>query len=246
MHTAFGCLVAALLLTASALGPAAAHDPVSGHGPETLLGQARAHAARAGDTNASNKSRAAASCALGDTLGRLVALLNRDLAAHGGRPSLSAAVLVGKLKKSGLHLVLWPRAARYRRALKPYKACLDRAPDGPHATDARAALLLGRFADSFITDPLKLEGLDWPALAAEIAGAERFLAAHPGHGKSPDIAFILAANYARAARLAPRSQSAAYAKKARAALDAYHRRHKGSMKGRAARVLLERLPPARR
>ena len=182
---------------------------------------------------------------LGETLSQVTQLLNRDLASQGGKPSTYSRELVAALKARGVELSFSQSAKRYESYLGPFEEYLALAPEGSRRSDAMFRLLYGRFYDSFVSDPLELLNLNWADLVDQIEAAETFLSLHSDHPDREEVQFILAIDYARAAREARDKEAArSYRERARAALTEFQDTFPDSLRAIAAQVLIKRLPPA--
>ncbi len=145
--------VFAVALVAAFLGstPAAPHQALDGAAMDAFL--ARVTALNAAVT--AGKTRAETTYQLGETVARIIDLLNRDRAMHGGESGLVSTVLVNELKGRGIDLSFSPAATRYRSYLQPFERYLALAPTGDRRADAWFRLLRGRFYDSFVSDPFR-------------------------------------------------------------------------------------------
>ncbi|MFQ5551482.1 MAG: tol-pal system YbgF family protein [Gemmatimonadales bacterium] len=190
------------------------------------------------------EERTAALYDLGETLFRVTELLNRDLAFHGGQFGLISQVLFAELERRGIAFAFCDAAKRYRSYLAPFKEYLATAPEGPRASDAMFRVLYGRFYDSFIYDPMQPLQLDWGGLLNQIEMAESLISRYPDHGDSEEARFILAVEYARAARTAPDADGKkVFFERAQTALRTFVDAYPESLRAAAARVLLESLSP---
>lgn len=231
----------AVALAAAILGatPASAHRLLDAAATDRFLERIGALDADVG------RGEAEATFQLGETVARIVDLLNRDLAVHGGESGLASTVLVNELQRRGIGLSFSPAATRYRSYLRPFERYLALAPTGERRADALFRLLQGRFYDSFVSDPFRWLDLDWPGLISQIEAAQAFVADYPDHGHSEEALFILAVNLVRAVRAAPDAETARpYRQRARAALTAYRDGYPDSLRAVAVRELLRNLPPA--
>jgi len=164
LRTLVACLVASLPLEATA------HDLITAESAQTYLAAVAASQKTIASKEPAAK-RALAHFELGKTLEEIRELLNRDLAAHGVVRGLPSTVLVAELQRQGVPLAWSEKHRRYRLNAQYFERSLALAPRGPHATDAGLRLLLGRFYDSFESDPLAADE-SWPQLAAQIALAQ--------------------------------------------------------------------------
>lgn len=234
--------VFAVALVAAFLGatPAAPHQALDGEAVEAFLARVTALNAAV----AAGETRAETTYQLGETVARIIDLLNRDRAMHGGESGLISTLLVNELKARGIDLSFSPAATRYRSYLAPFESYLALAPTGERRADALFWVLQGRFYDSFVSDPFRWLDLDWPGLVAQIEAARAFVAGYPDHADKEEALFILAVNLVRAVRAAPDADAARrYREPARAALTAYRDGHPDSLRAVAVRALLQSLPP---
>ncbi len=235
--------VFAVALVAAFLGatPASSHQALDSAAMDAFLARVTAlnAAVAAGETGAESTYQ------LGETVARIIELLNRDFAMHGGESGLVSTVLVNELKSRGIDLSFSPAATRYRSYLAPFERYLALAPAGARRADAWFRLLQGRFYDSFVSDPFRWLDLDWPGLVSQIEAARAFVAGYPEHGHNEEALFILAVDLVRAVRAAPDADTARrYRKRARAALTAYRDGYPDSLRAVAVRELLRSLPAA--
>jgi hypothetical protein len=233
----------AVALAVAILGstPAVPHQALDGEAVDAFLARVTALNAAV----AAGETRAETTYQLGETVARIIDLLNRDRAMHGGESGLISTVLVNELKGRGIDLSFSPAAARYRSYLAPFESYLALAPTGERRADASFRLLQGRFYDSFVSDPFRWLDLDWPGLVAQIEAARAFVAAYPDHADKEEALFILAVDLVRAVRAAPDADAARrYREPARAALTAYRDGHPDSLRAVAVRELLRSLPAA--
>jgi hypothetical protein len=234
-------VLAALLL---GVGPAAAHQLIDQTTAEAFL--ARLDAARAAlEAAETDGARAEAHFEIGEARATIIEALNGDLAAHGGDLGLAPQALVVELKRRRVEPGFFEAAGRYRAPIEAFERALALAPDGPRAADAAFRILAGRFYDSFVYDPFQPIGLDWPDLESEIALAEEFLAHHVAHPGREEVEFILAVDYARAARTShDKALAQRYAEQARVALAAFSESYPDSLRAAAARAMLDALDTA--
>ena len=182
---------------------------------------------------------------LGKTLTQVTELLNRDLASQGGNPSDQSSVLIEDLKTRGIELQFSEAAKRYESYLRPFKEYLALSPDGSRRADAMFRVLYGGFYDSFGNDPMELLDMDWTGLMDQIEMAESFLSLYPDHGDREEAQFILAVDYARAAREASGEETTqSFRERAHAALTAFRETYPDSLRALAAQVLINRLAQA--
>ena len=195
MRTLVACLVASLPLDATA------HDLITAESAQSYL----AAVAESQETIASKEpaaKRALAHLELGKTLEEIRELLNRDLAAHGKVQGLPSNYLLAELQRQGAPLAWSEKRRRFGANTQYFERSLALAPGGPHATDARLRLLLGRFYDSFESDPLAADE-SWPQLAGQIALAEGLAERDLPSDAREEAEFIGAILHARATLLAP-------------------------------------------
>ncbi len=235
--------VATIFAVACCLSPASAHELIDAEGAE-------GYSNRAGNLSAviataeSAENKAQSLYALGEMIDRITDLLNRDLGSH-GELGLATTVLVNELKGHGIALSFWPEANRYKSYLAPFERYVALHPEGPRGADALFRVLQGRFYDSFVYDPFQPVGLDWRGIVAQTEDAQDFLALYPDYPNKEEAFFILAVDYARAAREAPDGELArAYRGRARAMLKEFHETYPDSLRAAAARALLQSLPAA--
>ena len=82
----------------------------------------------------------------------------------------------------------------------------------------------------------------WPGLLAQIELAEAILSACEACPERTEVAFIRAVEYARAARMAPRTTLGRYYReRALAALAAYRKSYPGDLRAAAAAALRDRV-----
>lgn len=238
---ALGAGLAGVMLLLGATS-ARGHEPISADAATGLIEEVT----RLRDRLADEKSpgRAEAACALGARMTFVVQELNRDLAVHGDQ-GMSAEVLARQLSARGMALELWPEARRYRAYLAPLETCVALAQAGPARTEALYELVRGRFYDSFLHNPLEPVGLDWPRLKSGIADAEQLNRLGLVPERREEIAFILAIDYLRAARMAPKpAEARGFAGRARKALAEFPRAFPDSMRAAATEMLLGTVPAA--
>lgn len=233
----------AVIAVSIGVPPASAHEVLdaesAGRFPEKIE---RLNAVVAKGESA--EERAEALYTLGQTVDRITDLLNRDLGSH-GELGLATTVLVNELKGHGIALSFWPEANRYKSYLAPFERYVALHLEGPRGADALFRVLQGRFYDSFVYDPFQLVGLDWRGIVAQTEDAQDFLALYPDYLNKEEAFFILAVDYARAAREAPDGELArAYRGRARATLKEFHETYPDSLRAAAARALLQSLPAA--
>lgn len=234
LRTLVACLVASLPLDATA------HDLITAESAQTYL----AAVAASQETIASKApaaKRALAHLDLGKTLDEIRELLNRDLAAHGKVQGLPSHYLVAELQRLGVPLAWSEKRRRFGSNTNYFEQALGLAPRGPHATDAGLRLLLGRFYDSFESDPLAADE-SWPRLAEQIALAEGLAARELQREAREEVEFIGAILHARASLRAPDAGSRrSHATKARQAAAAFEARYPDSLRSALMPILREAL-----
>lgn len=232
-----GVAVAAMLLTAVA---ANAHDLITAESAERYLQQARKWQALAA-SSAPAPERAEAQYQIGAMLDEVRGLLNRDLAAHGTVQGLPASFLVAELQRQGAPLAWSQKRRRFGANTQYFEQALALAPRGPHATDAGLRLLLGRFYDSFESDPLAADE-SWPRLAEQIALAEGLAARELQSDAREEVEFIGALLHVRANLRAPDAASRrSHGRRAREAIAAFEARHPDSLRSALMPILREAL-----
>ena len=219
-----GAAVAAMLLTAVA---ANAHDLITAESAERYVQQAGKWQALAASTVPEG---AEAQYRIGAMLDEIRELLNRDLAAHGVVQGLPSNFLVAELQRQGAPLAWSEKRRRYGANTQYFERSLALASRGPHATDAGLRLLLGRFYDSFESDPLAADE-SWSQLAGQIALAEGLAARElPGDARE-EAEFIGAILHARATLRAPDAGARrSRGTRARQAIAAFEARYPDSLR----------------
>jgi hypothetical protein len=232
-----GAVIAAALLAAAA---ASAHDLITAESAERHLRQLGKWQALAA-TSAPATERAEAQYRIGAMLDEIRELLNRDLAAHGKVQGLPSHYLVAELQRLGAPLTWSEKRRRFGANTQYFEQALALAPRGPHATDAGLRLLLGRFYDSFESDPLAADE-PWPQLAGQIALAQDLMARDlPGDARE-ELEFIGAILQTRANLGAPDAASRlSHGRKARQAIAAFAARYPDSLRGAVMPILREAL-----
>jgi hypothetical protein len=232
-----GVAVAAMLLAAAA---ANAHDLITAESTERYLEQARKWQALAA-SSAPATERAEAQYRIGAMLDEIRELLNRDLAAHGTVQGLPSTYLVAELRRQGAPLAWSEKRRRFGANTQYFERSLGLAPLGPHATEAGLRLLLGRFYDSFESDPLAADE-SWPRLAEQIALAEGLAARELQREAREEAEFIGAILHARASLRAPDAGSRrSYAIRARQMAAAFEARYPDSLRSALMPILREAL-----
>ena len=233
-RTLVACLVASLPLDATA------HDLITAASAQTYL----AAVAEAQKTIASQEPaarRALAQLDLGKTLDEIRELLNRDLAAHGKVQGLPSNYLVAELRRQGVPLAWSEKRRRFGADTRHFEQALALAPRGPHANDAGLRLLLGRFYDSFESDPLAAEE-SWPRLAEQIALVQDLAARDLPSDAREEVEFIGAILHARASLRAPDAGARrSHGRRAREAIVAFEARYPDSLRNALMPILREAL-----
>lgn len=234
LRTLVACLVASLPLDATA------HDLITAESAQTYLA-AVAASQKTIASKAPAAKRALAHFELGKTLDEIRELLNRDLAAHGKVQGLPSHYLVAELQRLGAPLAWSEKRRRFGANTQYFEQALALAPRGPHATDAALRLLLGRFYDSFESDPLAVDE-SWPRLAEQIALAEGLAARELLSEAREEVEFIGAILHARASLRAPDAGSRrSHATRARQAAAAFEARYPHSLRSALMPMLREAL-----
>jgi hypothetical protein len=234
IRTLVACLVASLPLDATA------HDLITAESAQSYL----AAVAESQKTIASKEpaaKRALAHLELGKTLEEIRELLNRDLAAHGKVQGLPSNYLLAELQRQGAPLAWSEKRRRFGANTQYFERSLAFAPRGPHATDAGLRLLLGRFYDSFESDPLAADE-SWPQLAGQIALAEGLAERDLPSDAREEAEFIGAILHARASLRAPDAGARrSHATRARQAIAAFEARYPDSLRRALMPLLRETL-----
>ena len=230
LRTLVACLVASLPLEATA------HDLITAESAQTYLAAVAASQKTIASKEPAAK-RALAHFELGKTLEEIRELLNRDLAAHGVVRGLPSTVLVAELQRQGVPLAWSEKHRRFSPNTQYFERSLALAPRGPHATDAGLRLLLGRFYDSFESDPLAADE-SWPQLAAQIALAQDLATRDlPGDAREV-VEFIGAILNVRASLRAPDAGARrSHGTSARQATAAFEARYPDSLRAALMPVL---------
>jgi hypothetical protein len=156
--------------------------------------------------------------ALGMVLVEATNILNRDLAAHSGRLTVNAELLLKALVQRDLAPRLDDAIGRYRLPRTPLEEAIRLSPEAPYSLRARFELLKAGFYESFVLDPFQLVGIRLDDLDHQIAEAKALALAFASGDDAEEAAFIHAIDLARASQLAPPEERRAYAGKARTAL----------------------------
>lgn len=232
-----GLLVLAAMLLV--FDSAAAHEVLDTAAMEDYLGRLD-RAALAGEDRART---AEALFERGEVLSESVGLLNQDYMVHAGSHGTVAEIYLRELAARGLAPVLSPDLGRYPIPTRAYERYLAETDgQGEHAAEALHEIIAARFHDSFSIDPFAPLSDDWDSIRLSIADAEAFVSRFPDHPDLPEVRFILAVTYGRAASMAP---DAADRRRYRAAaadgLSDFAAAYPQSMRAAAAEALLARL-----
>ena len=221
--------------------PLRAHDIIDTDQANDLVAAAAAAAARV-KTAAGSGAEGEARFALGMALAEATAVLNRDLAAHNGRLTVNAELVLKSLAQRDMAPAFDEAIGRYRLPRAPLTDAVRLAPDAPYALQARFELVKAGFYESFVIDPFELMGIKFDDLEHQITEAAALASTLSSRDDAEEAAFIHAVDLARAARLAPEPAAArAYNDKARAALAAFARSYPESMRAAAADMILKGL-----
>jgi len=234
MRTLVACLAASLPLHATA------HDLITAESTQTYLAAVAASQKSIASKEPAAR-RALAHLDLGKILEEIRELMNRELAAHGKVQGLPSNYLVAELQRQGVPLAWSEKRRRFSADTRHFEQALALAPRGPLATDAGLRLLLGRFYDSFESDPLAAEE-SWPQLAAQIALAEGLAERDlPGDARE-EVEFIGAILHARASLRAPDAGARrSHGRRAREAIAAFEARYPDSLRRALMPLLRETL-----
>jgi len=221
--------------------PLRAHDIIDTDQANDLVAAADAAAARV-KTATGSTAEGEARFALGMALAQVTAVLNRDLAAHNGRLTVNAELVLKSLAQRDMAPAFDEAIGRYRLPRAPLTDAVRLAPDAPYALQARFELVKAGFYESFVIDPFELMGIKFDDLEHQITEAAALASTLSSRDDAEEAAFIHAVDLARAARLAPEPAAAqAYADKARAALGSFAKSYPESMRAAAARLILKGL-----
>ena len=102
-------------------------------------------------------------------------ILNRDLAAHSGRLTVNAELMLQALAQRGLAPRLDEAIGRYRLLTTPLEEAIRLSPEAPYAPRARFALLKAHFYESFVLDPLSSSVSGSTSLSAKSPSPRRWL-----------------------------------------------------------------------
>ncbi len=232
-----GAAVAAMLLTAVA---ASAHDLITAESAERYLQQAGKWQTLAA-SSAPAMERAEAQYRIGAMLDEIRELLNRDLATHGIVQGLPSGYLVAELQRQGVPLAWSEKRRRFSANTQYFEQALALASRGPHATDAGLRLLLGRFYDSFESDPLASDE-SWPQLDGQIALVQDLTARELPSDAREEIEFIGVILHARANLRAPDAGARrSHGRRAMEAIAAFETRYPDSLRSALMPILREAL-----
>jgi hypothetical protein len=221
--------------------PMRAHDIIDTDQANDLVAAADAAAARV-KTAAGSSAEGEARFALGMALAEATAVLNRDLAAHNGRLTVNAALVLKSLAQRDMAPAFDEAIGRYRMPRASLADAVRLAPGTPFALQARFELIKAGFYESFVIDPFDLVGITFDDLERQIAEAAALASTLPSRDDAEEAAFIHAVDLARAAHLAPEATAArAYADKARAALGDFAKSYPESMRAATAGLILKGL-----
>jgi hypothetical protein len=217
-----------------------AHDTIDIERANELVSAANEEVAAA-KTAAGPGPEGMARFALGMILVEATNILNRDLAAHSGRLTVNAELLLKALVERDLAPRLDETIGRYRLPRAPLEEAIQLSPEAPYALRARFELLKAGFYESFVLDPFQLVGIVLDDLNHQIAEAKALAFALTSGDDAEEAAFIHALDLARASQLAPPEERHAYAGKARMALGAFSEAYPHSIRAATAGVIIKRL-----
>jgi hypothetical protein len=236
-----GPILVVFLFSVLGAGALGAHETIDMESANALLAAASDTAARV-KTAAGPGPEGEAQFSLGMALVEATEVLNRDLAAHSGRLTVNAALVLQALAQRDLAPRLDEAIGRYRLQRTPLEEAVRLAPQAPYAPRARFVLLKAGFYESFTLDPFQLVGIGFNDLERQIAEADALIPALSSGDDAEEAAFIHAIDLARAARLAPHPEAVrAYTGKAQTALAAFVHAYPESMRAAAAGVILKGL-----
>jgi hypothetical protein len=239
-HTGWRVLLAVFFHAISTY-PLGAHDIIDTAHANDLVAAADAAAAQL-ETAAGSGAEGARRFALGMALAEATAVLNRDLAAHNGRLSVNAELLLKSLAQREMAPIFDEAIGRYRLPRASLADAVRLAPDAPYVLRARFELVKAGFYESFVIDPFTLVGITFADLENQIAEAAALASMLPNRDDAEEAAFIHAVDLARAAHLSTETTAAqTYADKARAALGAFAKSYPESMRAAAAGLILKGL-----
>ena len=179
--------------------------------------------------------------ALGMVLVEATDILNRDLAAHSGRLTINAELLLKSLVQRDLAPRLDDAIGRYRLPRTSLEEAIRLSPEAPYSLRARFELLKAGFYESFVLDPFQLVGIGLDDLDQQIAEAKALALAIASGDDAEEAAFIHAIDLARASQLAPPEQRRAFTGKALTALGAFSQAYPQSIRAATAGVIIKRL-----
>ncbi len=221
--------------------PPCAHDIIDTDLANAVVAAADAAAARV-KTAAGSGAEGEARFALGMALAEATAVLNRDLAAHTGRLTVNAELVLKSLAQRDMGPAFDEAIGRYRLPRALLADAVRLAPDAPYSLQARFELVKAGFYESFVINPFELVGIKFDDLEHQIAEAAALASTLSSRDDAEEVAFIHAVDLARAAHLAPQATAAqAYADKARAALGAFTKSYPESMRAATAGLILKEL-----
>jgi len=234
-------VVLVVLFGAIGVHPPSAHDIIDTDKANDLVAAAEAAAARVKIATGSS-AEGEARFALGMALAEATVVLNRDLAAHNGRLTVNAELVLKSLAQRDMAPAFDDAIGRYRLPRVSLTDAVRLAPDAPYALQARFELVKAGFYESFVMDPFELVGIKFNDLEDQITEAGALASTLPSGDDAEEAAFIHAVDLARAAHLAPEAAAAqAYADKARAALRAFAKSYPESMRAATAGLILKGL-----
>jgi hypothetical protein len=181
--------------------PLRAHDIIDTDRANDLVAAADAAAARV-KAAAGSGAEGEARFALGMALAEATAVLNRDLAAHNGRLTVNAELVLKSLAQREMAPAFNEAIGRYRLPRASLAHAVRLAPDAPYAPQARFELVKAGFYESFVIDPFELVGIKFDDLEHQIAEAATLASTLPSRDDAEEAAFIQAVDLARAAHLA--------------------------------------------
>ena len=150
--------------------PLRAHDIIDTDRANDLVATADAAAARL-NTAAGSRAEGEARFALGMALAEATAVLNRDLAAHNGRLTVNAELVLKSLAQRDIAPAFDEAIGRYRLPRASLADAVRLVPDAPYALQARFELIKAGFYESFVIDPFELVGIKFDDLELQIAEA---------------------------------------------------------------------------
>jgi hypothetical protein len=242
IQRAWPWLVPLVFLVHAIAAPALrAHDIIDTDRANDLVAAADAATARV-KTAAGSGAEGEARFGLGIAQAEATAVLNRDLAAHNGRLTVNAELVLKSLAQRDMAPAFDEAIGRYRLPRAALADAVRLAPDAPYALQARFELVKADFYESFVIDPFELVGIKFHDLEHQIAEAAALASTLPSHDDAEEAGFIHAVDLARAAHFAPHAAAAqAYADEARAALRAFAKSYPESMRAAAAGLILKGL-----